>query len=124
MSARVREMARLRHSVGGAGDRGFSRHVGERAADDGCHAQQSLVRTAASLPRGVRHGPPIARLRVAPPHAQAHSLGFDGGRGGSALPADRALLTRLLYRTSIRPMESLRLRVKDVDFDRGVVVVR
>jgi len=40
------------------------------------------------------------------------------------LPADRALLARLLYGTGIRPMEGLRLRAKDVDFDRGVVVVR
>ena len=42
----------------------------------------------------------------------------------SALPADMALLARLLYGTGMRLMEGLRLRVKDVDFDRGVVVVR
>ncbi|XDF35722.1 tyrosine-type recombinase/integrase [Paracidovorax avenae] len=35
-----------------------------------------------------------------------------------------ALLARLLYGTGMRLMEGLRLRVKDMDFDRGVVVVR
>ncbi|MGB7484416.1 MAG: hypothetical protein WA909_12245 [Castellaniella sp.] len=40
----------------------------------------------------------------------------------SALSADMALLARLLYGTSTRLMEGLRLRVKDVDFDLGVVV--
>lgn len=40
----------------------------------------------------------------------------------SALPTDMALLARLLYGTGMRLMEGLRLRVKDVDFDRGVVV--
>lgn len=42
----------------------------------------------------------------------------------SALPTDMALLARLLYGTGMRLMEGLRLRFKDVDFDRGVVVVR
>lgn len=35
-----------------------------------------------------------------------------------------AVLARLLYGTGMRLMEGLRLRVKDLDFDRGVVVVR
>ena len=35
-----------------------------------------------------------------------------------------ALLARLLYGTGVRLMEALRLRVKDVDFDRHVIVVR
>ncbi len=35
-----------------------------------------------------------------------------------------ALLARLLYGTGMRLMEGVRLRVKDVDFDRGVIVVR
>jgi integrase len=34
------------------------------------------------------------------------------------------LVFRLLYGTGMRKMEALRLRVKDVDFDRGLVVVR
>ena len=42
----------------------------------------------------------------------------------SASPADMALLARLLYGTRMRQMEGLRLRVRDVDFDRGVVVER
>ena len=40
------------------------------------------------------------------------------------LAPDIALLGRLLYGTGMRLMEGLRLRVKDVDFDRRVIVVR
>ncbi|WP_205701030.1 integron integrase [Jeongeupia sp. USM3] len=35
-----------------------------------------------------------------------------------------ALVARLLYGTGMRVLEALRLRVKDVDFERGLVVVR
>ncbi len=44
-----------------------------------------------------------------------------------ALPADAgaiALVARLLYGTGMRLMEGMRLRIKDVDFDRHVIVVR
>ena len=37
--------------------------------------------------------------------------------------ADR-LLARLLYGTGMRKLEALSLRTKDVDFDRGVIVIR
>ncbi len=40
-------------------------------------------------------------------------------RGG-----EMALLAKLLYGTGLRLMEGLRLRVKDVDFDRHVIIVR
>jgi integrase len=35
-----------------------------------------------------------------------------------------ALLARLLYGTGMRLMEGIRLRVKDVDFERRVIIVR
>jgi site-specific recombinase XerD len=35
-----------------------------------------------------------------------------------------ALLARLLYGTGMRLMEGMRLRIKDVDFDRQVIIVR
>ena len=35
-----------------------------------------------------------------------------------------ALLARLLYGTGMRLMEGMRLRIKDVDFDRHVVILR
>lgn len=35
-----------------------------------------------------------------------------------------ALLAKLLYGTGMRLMEGLRLRVKDVGFDRGAIIVR
>lgn len=41
-----------------------------------------------------------------------------------ALEGDVALLGKLLYGTGMRLMEGLRLRVKDVDFDRLAIVVR
>lgn len=41
-----------------------------------------------------------------------------------ALDGEMALLAKLLYGTGMRLMEGLRLRIKDVDFDRKVLVVR
>ncbi len=40
------------------------------------------------------------------------------------LDGEMALLAKLLYGTGMRLMEGLRLRIKDVDFDRRVIVVR
>lgn len=40
------------------------------------------------------------------------------------LGGEMALLAKLLYGTGMRLMEGLRLRVKDVDFDRHVIIVR
>lgn len=40
------------------------------------------------------------------------------------LDADMRLLAQLLYGTGMRLMEGLRLRIKDVDFDRQVIIVR
>lgn len=42
----------------------------------------------------------------------------------AALKGEMALVARLLYGTGMRLMEGLRLRVKDVDFDRHVIIVR
>ena len=42
----------------------------------------------------------------------------------SFLEGEMALLAKLLYGTGMRLMEGLRLRIKDVDFDRRVIVVR
>lgn len=42
----------------------------------------------------------------------------------SRLDGSHALLARLLYGTGLRIMEGLRLRVKDVDFERGEILVR
>jgi integron integrase len=40
------------------------------------------------------------------------------------IPGEIGLVARLLYGTGMRLMEALRLRVKDVDFDRNVIIVR
>jgi len=42
----------------------------------------------------------------------------------AAMKGVTALLARLLYGTGMRLMEGMRLRVKDVDFDRHVIIVR
>lgn len=42
----------------------------------------------------------------------------------AALPPNDALVPKLLYGAGLRIMEALRLRIKDVDFDRRVIVVR
>ena len=42
----------------------------------------------------------------------------------AAMDGVTALLARLLYGTGMRLMEGMRLRVKDVDFDRQVIIVR
>ena len=42
----------------------------------------------------------------------------------AAMDGSIAVVARLLYGTGMRLMEGLRLRVKDVDFDRQVIVVR
>lgn len=42
----------------------------------------------------------------------------------SRLDGSHALIARLLYGTGLRIMEGLRLRVKDVDFERGEILVR
>ena len=42
----------------------------------------------------------------------------------AVMDGEAALLARLLYGTGMRLMEGMRLRVKDVDFDRHVIIVR
>ena len=42
----------------------------------------------------------------------------------AAMEGETALLARLLYGTGMRLMEGIRLRIKDVDFDRHVIIVR
>ncbi len=42
----------------------------------------------------------------------------------AAMDGVTALLARLLYGTGMRLMEGMRLRVKDVDYDRHVIIVR
>jgi integron integrase len=42
----------------------------------------------------------------------------------SVMEGETALLARLLYGTGMRLMEGMRLRVKDVEFDRHVIIIR
>jgi site-specific recombinase XerD len=40
------------------------------------------------------------------------------------MQGETALIAQLLYGTGMRLMEGMRLRIKDVDFDRQVIIVR
>ncbi|MBU0590057.1 MAG: integron integrase [Gammaproteobacteria bacterium] len=42
----------------------------------------------------------------------------------ASMEGETALLARLLYGTGMRLMEGIRLRIKDVDFERHVIIVR
>jgi len=94
---------------------------------------------ALELPWLGEIGRPKSRVRlpvVLTPDEVARVLAAledDGGGGGGGAAAanddsDRAgphrLLAQLLYGTGMRIMEGLRLRVKDVDFERRALVVR
>ena len=47
-----------------------------------------------------------------------------GARAGREPASPHALLAKLLYGTGMRLLEGMRLRVKDIDFDRRAVIVR
>lgn len=71
------------------------------------------------LPWMVELGRPKrqVRLPVVLTHAEVSRLLV-------ALPEEHQLVGRLLYGTGMRLLEGLRLRVKDVDFSRRVIIVR
>jgi integron integrase len=71
------------------------------------------------LPWLAEIGRPLAKKRIPSVLSIAEVervLGF--------LEGELGLVARLLYGTGMRLMEGLSLRVKDVDFERGVIVVR
>lgn len=129
MGAHVREMARFAASArhGAAGSRRFSRHVGERAAGGRNHTQPGVKRIAVFFSEVLDMELPRLDGLQRPRTPQAQSLSFDGGRGGGSAigVAGRYGLARPpAVRHLLRLMEGLRLRVKDLDFDHGVVVLR
>jgi len=80
-------------------------------------------RTMRRLPV-VLSGEEAARLFDALDHRARPSADAAAGRTPLMPPAPHALLARLLYGTGMRLLEGVRLRVKDVDFDRRAIVVR
>ena len=68
---------------------------------------------------GLRHPRDMAMLEI-----QAFLAMLANERHVAASTHNQALLARLLYGTGMRLMEGLRLRVKDLDFDRSVIIVR
>lgn len=73
----------------------------------------------ADLPWLAEIGRPKSRVRL--PAVLSHD---EVGRVLMALDAEHRLLGQLLYGTGMRIMEGIRLRVKDVDFERQAVVIR
>lgn len=72
-----------------------------------------------NLPWMSQIGRPAAKPRVPTVLSQG-----EVGRLLHVMEGETALLARLLYGTGMRLTEGLRLRVKDVDFERRVIIVR
>lgn len=62
---------------------------------------------------------PTQKRRIPSVLTRAEVAGLFAHMGGQT-----ALLARLLYGTGMRLMEGMRLRIKDVDFERHVIIVR
>ena len=104
----------------------FSDYHGDRAQSFYIHPQPGLERHF-FIPRGLEIDLPWLNNINRPIHKRRiHSvLNKEEVASVSAhINGPTALLARLLYGTGMRQMEVLRLRIKDVDFDRHVIIVR
>ncbi len=102
--------------------------AGERAQGFGLHASSGIGGLAVLLRQGAVHGSapasgdrktsvPSRRLPVVlTPDEVVRILGF--------LEGEHRLFAQLLYGTGMRISEGLQLRVKDLDFDHGTIIVR
>ena len=110
-----------------AKSRHFSVLAGERAQGFGLHASSGIGGLAVLLRQGAVHGSALAsgdrrprpsrRLPVVlTPDEVVRILGF--------LEGEHRLFAQLLYGTGMRISEGLQLRVKDLDFDHGTIIVR
>ena len=89
--------------------------------------QNQALNALIFLYREVLHQPfdqlgPIERPRR-PPRVPVVLSRAEVGRLLEAMDGTLGLVARLLYGSGLRLMEGLRLRVKDVDFERGQIVV-
>ncbi len=100
--------------------------AGERAQGFGLHASSGIGGLAVLLRQGAVHGSarlqeigrprPSRRLPVVlTPDEVVRILGF--------LEGEHRLFAQLLYGTGMRISEGLQLRVKDLDFDHGTIIV-
>lgn len=71
-------------------------------------------------PRSDRRLPVV----LSPDEVERVLQALDAGRGPDGAAAAHGLIGRLLYGTGMRLLEGLRLRVKDIDFERRAIVVR
>ena len=116
-----------RQPFGQQRSRGISVLAGERAQGFGLHASSGIGGLAVLLRQGAVHGSALAsgdrktrpsrRLPVVlTPDEVVRILGF--------LEGEHRLFAQLLYGTGMRISEGLQLRVKDLDFDHGTIIVR
>ncbi len=114
-------------NLGQQRSRGISVPAGERAQGFGLHASSGIGGLAVLLRQGAVHGSarlqeigrprPSRRLPVVlTPDEVVRILGF--------LEGEHRLFAQLLYGTGMRISEGLQLRVKDLDFDHGTIIVR
>jgi integron integrase len=98
-----------------------------KARNVSASTQNQALNALVFLYREVLHQPfdqlgPIERPRR-PPRVPVVLSRAEVGRLLEAMDGTLGLVARLLYGTGLRLMEGLRLRVKDVDFERGQIVV-
>ena len=115
-------------NLGQQRSRGISVLAGERAQGFGLHASSGIGDAAVLLRQGAVHrichwlqeiGRPRPSRRlpvVLTPDEVVRILGF--------LEGEHRLFAQLLYGTGMRISEGLQLRVKDLDFDHGTIIVR
>ncbi len=119
----------VRHpaTLGSSEVEAFLSLAGERAQGFGLHASSGIGGLAVLLRQGAVHGSarlqeigrprPSRRLPVVlTPDEVVRILGF--------LEGEHRLFAQLLYGTGMRISEGLQLRVKDLDFDHGTIIVR
>ena len=117
----------MRHpaTFGQQRSRGISVLAGERAQGFGLHASSGIGGLAVLLRQGA--------VRICPGFRRSEDLGRRGAAGGADpdevvrigfLEGEHRLFAQLLYGTGMRISEGLQLRVKDLDFDHGTIIVR
>jgi integrase len=122
--ARWGDAPSARHGCGRS--RLLSQYHNQLTAGFAVHPQPGAQRRLISIPGGAGGRPALAQRPEPTGAEEAHSVPTRDEMTAllSFLNGDMALLAKLLYGTGRQLMEGLRLRVKDVDFDRRAIVVR
>jgi integron integrase len=110
-----------RHISAFLGHLAVNQHVSAKTQNQALNALVFLYKKVLGQHVGVLENIPLARIKRYLPVV----LSVDETQGLlNAAPSYYRLIIGLLYGTGMRLMEALRLRVKDVDFDRNMITVR